>query len=822
VRNNYKRSDRAITGQITMSDDEESSSDDTNLSSVSSALRAWRLRRGEVRKKNLGGMVARGEGSLAGAQMFIIMAFASSVFMTLLPMWIITRTELGRKACWRGEGIFQIGYEWGDDIDEIDVECGSEEKRMFTSNAFCNNENSDASDPAYNQIMCNRVTYSKISALVSILSFSLALGVNSCGLGKKPRAIKMLRGTMALVVLGTGAAGMVLILMNGSPMFSQQHFQDLSKHELRQFDGIGCVFQTPLKAKSIERLIQSSPLTCLFAGPSTACAGAALACGFFGIVLQIHTYMVESAERPEKIISEDDLIMNLLDSPAAHQFERWSIYNEILKRNGRIAALGLPVLIFANLVITATFMCFPATSVSAIVNAKLVPESAPMDGEGLIVREDVFDFTLIESLSYFIRGKAWMLATLTFCFGLCWPFLKIALWLVLYFLPAPASLRHETLHLLNWFGKWSLVNGFVLCLMLVAFYFETVHRIQRWMAPLLIPKGMEFAADLEVTVDPGIGTYAYISNVLWSIIVGQIIFYVNVWLESLKETEKREESLFFEFCSWRETPLNAENDFETEILDPLAEELSKIPPPSKISIRRAGSGLFTYYARFVRPLVGIGVLLAFGATAVGAAWPVFKFDFGGVMGETIVPENQRSRSYSLVSAGGALDKSGSGASPTGAHFIMTVFFSSTIAVPLLRLVFGFLVWVIPLSLRAQENLFFIDDVLSAWSALDVIFVSLVATVFEITGLSKAVLSSAFPGLENAIEKLLPSAGGLFSVDQKFLPGIYMLFAAVLLEKIFMTIIIKELEAAIQRARRLRNDLAESSVLPWSEANHQVV
>lgn len=769
-----------------------------------------------------------GAHSHAGA-FFAAIAFSAATAASWIPMWLVSRKELGGRACSRGEGLWVGGgVEWGN----LGEDCGE-----WDPISHCDLANSSSSSAK----LCSELTGAQALSILSVVSWA-AYWAACVFLGRICGARTRLLVLCASSFLAFCSSLIVFTLVNTGEMFSMHHYLALSKGFIRAYDGIGCVFQTPLGAHSISQVLSDSPLQCLFAGPGFVCGAIAFSVGFmsFGFHLLDLVRMFCSDSEPDRHSkletctlpvsslcgsfmangdnqitalsaygdeeSNSSMRVPMLGSTSSTQDSEASsdnstsassesdsaemtpivpsssLYFVLRSEYGTCKALVVPLVVLLSLISLATFMCFQATTVSAIVTLGTEPVLAGADSTKKVnnvftLREDVFDFTLIESIIYFFRGDAWMLAGLTLAFGLVWPYLKIFIWFVGYFLETRGERRYWVFGWLDTMGKWSFCNGFVLTLMMVAFYFENKQTMSRWLAPLLVPSHHEIVADIEVTVDPGIGTYAYIFNVLVSILVGHMLVLVDrhanaVLIKTSKLGRLRPtQSAIVEASALQDDSL---------ILDHQHQQDQNV---DVAAATETYSVLLENYTKSYQWGIAFGIFATAVFSIAGMVTPCYSFQFGGVIGGSVVPLEQRAREFSVLSTGLQIGNSGTGPSEAGIIYLGVLYFLLCMIIPLVRLVALWWVAHVPMKLNQHVRWLHIIEVLETYAALDVLLVSIVCTGFEITELSNAVLSSAFPGLETIVDSLLPQAGGLFAVQQSFLPGIWLLGIAVFLEKI---------------------------------------
>jgi hypothetical protein len=265
-------------------------------------------------------------GLLAGGALMSLVAFFSGLFATVAPMWLIVRTELHNKLCWTGEGLWAWDYTWGQHIPEMGLTC--ESTPHLTSTSYCNAVAASPFSQQFRDDMCQATTLAKIASIFALLAGLVTMllmwftFIGSKQVTRFARRIAstppplqpLANGSSAAarqlhqdsdtasdlsadngatertfeaefrLALGAAVAALVACMsqslaffrMYTSPMFTDAHAYDISKHNPVPFNSseFGCVFQSPLA--SPKDLAKSSPLKCLFGGPSFAMAATSM------------------------------------------------------------------------------------------------------------------------------------------------------------------------------------------------------------------------------------------------------------------------------------------------------------------------------------------------------------------------------------------------------------------------------------------------------------------------------------------------------------------------------------------------------------------
>eukprot|EP00854_Cymbomonas_tetramitiformis_P002840 gene2840-3638_t len=122
---------------------------------------------------------------------------------------------------------------------------------------------------------------------------------------------------------------------------------------------------------------------------------------------------------------------------------------------------------------------------------------------------NIFNFTLANSVRDMWNAKVYTLALLIAVFSGGWPYAKLALMLVCWAVPPhlfDAKHRGRMLLALDLLGKWSLIDTYVLVLMMVAFHFylDTETLLSLVFADVQVPPSLSELIIVNVTITPGL------------------------------------------------------------------------------------------------------------------------------------------------------------------------------------------------------------------------------------------------------------------------------------------------------------------------------
>jgi hypothetical protein len=423
----------------------------------------------------------------------------------------------------------------------------------------------------------------------------------------------------------------------------------------------------------------------------------------------------------------------------------------------KFTMLSLPILVVADiaLFLQANFGG-PGVSVRMAVEAN----------GGQVVQLPSVSFTLIGSIVDMWNGKAYPLALLVGFFSGIWPYVKLLAMLGCWLMPVRKESRQAVLRWLDALGKWSLVDVFVMVLFMVAFEFDLSVAEQ---APQVVKDAFdEFggSARLLVYVQPEWGFYVFVFATLGSLVLGHIMTMVH-----------RRAYEIAEFGIRREAPRGRTR-------------LCNVQRPDGRHVGRA----FVY-----GPLCALAFSLLL--VLVGLDVKAFQFRFLGLSGLALGEEGSV-RPFSVVSLASEVPRANLHPRTPDLLWIQFVFclFSMLMAIAYHALLM--VLWAAPLASRWQGRGLVAAQVMSAWNALDVLVVSILAGVLEIRQFALFILGDRCDALDALLESIPPIASRLpgsvtcFDVQSELREGFFVLLTAVIVSSIVGHIVLRMCSAAL--------------------------
>lgn len=326
-------------------------------------------------------------------------------------------------------------------------------------------------------------------------------------------------------------------------------------------------------------------------------------------------------------------------------------------------------------ILFVAFVLFLSSNISIGASVDLLVKRA--DGSSFTPIFNIYAFSLGSTLKEMaLAGVYLLLLLILFCSGV-WPYVKLVLMMVSWVVSTrrlPPVRREKVLYMLDSLGKFSLIDAYVLVLMMVAFRYH------------LDIKGV---GALDVYVTPKYGFYSFLFATIISLIGGHAILYLHrrTTLPYIPVYSGRKESL-------------AKHVFDD----------------------KRGRGLVKLTKRFRRTIV-LMYLLALGLISCGVFLKSFHFKFNGAAGMAL--GDDRSRSFSLVSIGEHIPQSVQDSSSFGIRWIQTCYFFFALIMPIVCIVSMLALFLLPMRLKVQQKVFMLAEVANAWSAIEVFVVAIV-------------------------------------------------------------------------------------------------
>jgi hypothetical protein len=299
-------------------------------------------------------------------------------------------------------------------------------------------------------------------------------------------------------------------------------------------------------------------------------------------------------------------------------------------------------------------------------------------------------------------------------------------------------------------GKWSLIDAFVLVLMLVALRF-----------PLQILPNLRF--DVHVRSDPGF--YLFVAATMFSLIMSHIMLWLHARTIMIPAVRKVPNASICNFrfrlgvCQYggelynkavdagkSKSKSSGSLDAEVALLDEPQHQQQQHVITTTTSTTTTSASIPLYLS--LTPLATVSTLILLAATALfllyGCTLMTFRFTFTGLAGYLLGDDDIKE--YSLLTVGQAIYSAARNPG-FGARFVQCVFYTFTLVMPFSYLILSAVLFAVPMSLISHTKIHLISEVCLAWSGIEVFILSVMASILQISEFAKFILGARFAFLE---------------------------------------------------------------------------
>jgi len=285
------------------------------------------------------------------------------------------------------------------------------------------------------------------------------------------------------------------------------------------------------------------------------------------------------------------------------------------------------------------------------------------------------------------------LSILVAFFSGIWPYLKVVLMILCWFLPKKIFSEKARGSMLEWLdilGKWSLLDTYVMIMMLVAFHFNIQF-------PIVNSEDITKPTAIQIFVYPAYGFLALILGTLFSLIMSHVLLGLHRYVQPDDHMNDCDDAK-----RWRPLILYGAN--------------------GKNSVLRL----------VTRIGLSAGLVVSLIMMIFGTVLNTFSFDFVGLVGWLLpMLDIDPHRAYSVLSLTEEVPGSAQEPNSFTVRFTQVVFIMTAFIFPVLHILSMLVLWLVPLKRKVQHYLHYACEVLSAWSCVDVFIISIIAACLEI-------------------------------------------------------------------------------------------
>jgi hypothetical protein len=308
--------------------------------------------------------------------------------------------------------------------------------------------------------------------------------------------------------------------------------------------------------------------------------------------------------------------------------------------------------------------------------------------------------------------------------------------------------RSTILMILDATGKWSILDSYVMILMLVAFQFHVV-----------FPKseGVPENSVVDLYVDAAIGFLTLLIGTCFSLAISHIITHLHRGLDEHPNENKGEKAECYKSLI------------------------------TFVDIKK-NKKLFQIFITSI-------LFFTLGCVIMGISLISFSFDFHGLAGYGLdLLKIDNHREYSVIDLGRQMPSSAEKPNSYTIRFTQIIYFLTILVFPILHLLTVIILWLVPLSRKIQKIIYTTCEIFNAWSCIDVFVVSIIAAIVEIGQFAAFIVGDKCdfinPFLEKFFYKTLDGHTTCFEVEANLQSGCWFLFAAAIMYFIGSMVVMK--------------------------------
>eukprot|EP01105_Mastigella_eilhardi_P004643 TRINITY_DN161_c0_g3_i1.p1 TRINITY_DN161_c0_g3~~TRINITY_DN161_c0_g3_i1.p1 ORF type:complete len:1067 (-),score=233.61 TRINITY_DN161_c0_g3_i1:1526-4726(-) len=442
----------------------------------------------------------------------------------------------------------------------------------------------------------------------------------------------------------------------------------------------------------------------------------------------------------------------------------------------------MPLLIVGNMALFVLSNTAGGTSVHININT----------GMGKVVSTpSLFTFDLASSVREMWKAGVWPLSLLIAVFSGAWPYLKLLMMLLSWTVPRrllPVRYREYVLMFLDALGKWSLLDSYVMVLMLVAFHMDIKFPQHD---PAHTTVDGEFS--ISIIVDPLVGFVTFLIATLISLVISHALIILHRFAESPSEREADKRGARFQSLC-----LHA---FHLPTL------------PGKLGVRvkelcssYLGGSFFRSRATALAAKVAaaiavtLALLASVGLLGAGVSVTSYSFEFRGLVGWLLTALGEDTKhNYSVISTTTKMPDSTEHPDSFAVRLAQAVFIFTTLVTPICHMLLLLLLWLVPMSRRIQRYSYTVCEVFNAWAALEVFMVSLIAALMEIGQFVDFMVKDSCDGINALMTQYFSdvvSDDKCFDVVAKLRGGCWLMLAACIVYVITAVVVMRLCHRAI--------------------------
>jgi len=340
-------------------------------------------------------------------------------------------------------------------------------------------------------------------------------------------------------------------------------------------------------------------------------------------------------------------------------------------------------------------------------------------------------FTVVSSINDIYNSGAWPLALLIAFTSIGWPIFKNVILMVLWFSPATIIRGRSRRYYLEWMdllGKWSFFDVYVVVIMLAAM--KTYVNASYYSYTYFLADTF-FAT--EVNVKPELGIIVLCLVAASSLLINHVVIAMHDRVQ--RSNDISEDKI---------------NDNHVGGKAP-ARAAVKRKVSQHVYVGKDKEGRVRYVSKKATAVIALMLALSLLSFVIGANLPLIKFEHNGLVGRLLeelednaaepLTESLRIKRYTLFQLGATLSEAPADSlgDSLAILFFQLLFFICVLVGPVATMGLCSILYFRPSSLPGLRSMLYWTKIAFCWSALEVLVVSLVATISEIGSVSQFIV-----------------------------------------------------------------------------------
>jgi hypothetical protein len=349
------------------------------------------------------------------------------------------------------------------------------------------------------------------------------------------------------------------------------------------------------------------------------------------------------------------------------------------------------------------------------------------------------------------------------------------------------------------------VDAFVLVIMVASFRYQlTLYADQ-----VMILQNITDFVELNIYVNPQSGFYCFLCATIMSIMLGHVVLFCHRYISATHVVPEYSDSKLL----LDEHVFNVSKQYPRQYHNNDTDDNRESDPHVK----------YVRLSPMALTMIQCTLLLCTVLISIGMTTRSFEFEFFGLAG---LPLDDPDRSYSLLSIGYEIPTSVQDEHSFGSLFIQASYYFYAVFMPFTFILLTTLMLMMPLQTKTQMWVLALIEVSSAWTALEVFMISMIASLAEISDIASYIVGDICDDINTFLEQsvffdtILDGHDTCFDVEAHLHTSSSILFVGTVLMFVLMFFLVRILRQAVEErvqreGRKIVACRSSSDVIPDS-------